>query len=110
MGVTLILLGTGLTYWAQTSSSKAGKIKTEENNTEGFAIGPYKHFRNPTYFGLFIMTLGFGLLINSLFSVLFVLIAYLVIKRVFIKKEEMILTQKYGEIYKEYKRKVNDLV
>lgn len=109
-GIVFVFLGTGLVYWAQTSSSKAIKIKPEENSVAGFTIGPYKYFRNPTYIGLFVMTLGFGILIKSLFSVLFILFAYLVIKFVFIKKETKILKQKYQDLYTKYEDKVKDVV
>jgi len=109
-GIVFVFFGTGLVYWAQSSSAKAGKIKPEERSSDGFALGPYKFFRNPTYLGLFIMTLGFGLLINSVFSIFFVLIAHLVIRFIFVKKEEKILEEKYGDIYVEYKRKVKDVI
>lgn len=108
-GIIFVFFGTGLAYWAQTSSSKASKIIKEKNNSEGFAIGPYLYFRHPTYLGLFTMTLGLGLLTNSIFSILFVLIAHLLIKLVFIKKEEEILEQKYGEIYTNYKQKIKNI-
>lgn len=110
LGIAFVFLGTGLVYWAQISSSKAIKIKPEENSVEGFTIGPYKYFRHPTYLGLFVMTLGLGILIKSLFSVLFVLVAYLVIKFVFIKKERKILVQKYPEIYARYEEKVKNVL
>jgi len=110
IGIVFVFLGTWLVYWAQSSSSKASRINPKENSVEGFAIGPYKYFRNPTYLGLFVMTLGLGILIKSLFSILFVLIAYLLIKFVFIKRERKILVQKYQEIYTKYEDKVKNVL
>lgn len=105
IGVVMIMLGTVLVYFAQSSSGRAGKIKKEEANVEGFKYGPYKYFHHPTYLGLFIMTLGLGLTLNSPASIILVFVAHLLIKFVFIKKEERILEEKYGEIFTSYKKK-----
>ena len=106
IGIMLIFLGSLLVYLAQSASSRASKIKFEERSVAGFAFGPYKYFRHPTYLGVFIMVLGFGITIKSTFSVLFILITYLFVKLFFVKKEEKILEQKYGQIYLYYKKKV----
>lgn len=108
LGIILIMIGTTFIYWAQTASGNAGKIKNDESSVEGFRYGPYKYFRHPTYLGLFMMTLGLGLILNSLFAVIFVIIAFIIIKFFFIKKEEKILEIKYKEVYSEYKKKVKN--
>lgn len=110
IGLFLIGFGTLLVFWAQSSSLKAGKVSIEESTTHAFAYGPYKYFRNPTYLGLFTMTLGLGLLLRSIFAILFVLIVNLFTKLILVKREELLLENKYGEIYKEYKKKVRDLL
>lgn len=106
LGMFIILFGTMLIYLSQEASARAGKIKEEENSTKAFAFGPYKYFRHPTYLGVFLMVLGFGMIIKSIFSILFILITYLIVKLVFVKKEEKILEKKYGKIYLDYKKKV----
>lgn len=106
LGIVLICFGSLLIYLAQSASSRASKIKLEESSVEGFAYGPYKYFRHPTYLGVFIMVLGFGIVVKSTFSVLFILIAYLFVKLFFVRKEEKILEEKYGQIYLDYKKKV----
>lgn len=110
IGIFLIMFGTFLVFWAQSSSKKAGKVSMEESKSSLFAIGPYKYFRNPTYLGLFTMTLGLGLLVRSIFAILFVLIVNLFTKLILVKREESLLENKYGEIYKEYKSKVGNLL
>ena len=105
-GLVIIIFGTMLIYLAQEASSRSSKIRTEENSVDGFAFGPYKLFRHPTYLGVFLMVLGFGIIIKSAFSILFILITYLIVKLVFVKKEERILEKKYGQIYLDYKKKV----
>lgn len=106
LGVLIIIFGTMLVFLAQQASARASRIKKEESSVEGFAFGPYKYFRHPTYLGIFFMVLGLGIVIKSIFSVLFILVTYLIVKIVFVRKEEKILEQKYGKIYLDYKSKV----
>jgi protein-S-isoprenylcysteine O-methyltransferase Ste14 len=107
LGMAMIFLGSILIYWAQSTSSSTKKALEKDGEQRNFACGPYKYSRNPTHIGLSVMTLGLAFVINSLFSVIFVVIASLITKLVFVKKEEMILEKKYGEAYCEYKKKVN---
>lgn len=106
-GLILIVLGSLLAYWAQKSSHVTKKTKNESGNLV-FMHGPYKYLRSPTHFGLFIMTLGLAVLISSPFSVLFTIIAEIITKIFFIKKEEKILSLKYGENYDNYKSQVKN--
>jgi protein-S-isoprenylcysteine O-methyltransferase Ste14 len=50
--------------------------------------------------------LGFGIIMNALFIVIFSLISFTISRFTFIKKEEEILAQKYGDPYLEYKREI----
>jgi protein-S-isoprenylcysteine O-methyltransferase Ste14 len=110
VGFAMLLFSSIIIYWAQSTSSNYKKRVGKENYRSHFEHGPYKYLRSPTHFGLFIMTLGLSLIINSLFSVLFTLIAYVISKFFFLKKEEEILEDKYGEVYTEYKKKVKNWI
>ncbi len=103
IGLICVLLGTVIIFWAQRSSSIAKRKREKENINVGFGYGPYKYSRNPTYLGLFVMTLGLALLIESPFSIFFTIIAYFVVKKKFIKHKEKILEDKYGEAYCNYR-------
>lgn len=105
IGAVMIVLSTILIYLAQSSSSRAGKIRKDETSVAGFKYGPYKYFHHPTYVGLFMMTLGLGLILNSPTSIILSIIVLILIKFVFIKKEEKILEEKYGDVFTEYKKK-----
>ena len=105
LGFGMIVVGSILIYWAQSTSSRTKK-EMAEGAPRDFARGPYKYTRNPTHIGLAVMTLGLGFLINSLFSVIFIIVAFLVTKSFFLKKEEDILEEKYGQAYLDYKKKV----
>jgi protein-S-isoprenylcysteine O-methyltransferase Ste14 len=104
--IGVIILGSILIYWAQSASST---LKHKENRDLNFFLrGPYKYTRNPTNLGVTIMALSFGFLINSFFSVIFVVVTHLISKFVFIRKQDLILEQRYGDVFREYKKKVKD--
>jgi len=105
-GLVMIVVGSLLIYWAQSTSSVTKQEMETEGKVRDFARGPYKYSRNPTHIGLAVMTVGLGLLINSLFSVIFIVLAFVITKSIFIKQEEMILEEKYGQAYCDYKNKV----
>ena len=108
IGLIVIILGTLLIYWAQSSSkSQDNKEIEEERNEKDFERGPYAYSRNPTHIGLTMVTLGLGLILNSFFIFVFVIIASLVTKLIFIRKEEKLLERKYGQKYLDYKKKVS---
>ncbi|MDE2030699.1 MAG: isoprenylcysteine carboxylmethyltransferase family protein [Patescibacteria group bacterium] len=106
VGAVMIILGSLIIYWAQSTSSTTKKEMEVEKTTRNFAAGPYKYTRNPTHVGLTIMTLGLGFLINSISLIVFVIIASFITKDIFLRKEEALLEKKYGQPYTDYKKKV----
>ena len=104
-GLLMLVASSIIIYWAQTTSSNYRERQKKNESDSIFEHGPYKYLRSPTHFGLFIMTLGLALILNSLFSIIFTIVAYLISKLFFLKKEEKILEDKYGESYTEYKKK-----
>ena len=102
-GFVFLVFGTFLIIWAQYTSRNLNK---ETLNKETFCHGPYRFTRMPTNFGLFFLTLGFGLVINAFFVVLSTFISFIVAKFVFIEKQEKVLAEKYGAPYLEYKKLV----
>lgn len=107
VGFVMIVLGSLLIYWAQSTTNCTKKEELEKGEpVRDFARGPYKYSRNPTHIGIAIMTFGLGLIINSIFSIIFVIVAFLITKNIFVKKEEALLEKKYGEDYCNYKKKV----
>lgn len=102
-GVILLIFGSFFIFWAQYTSHHLDKKNITK---ESFARGPYRYIRNPTNFGIFFMMLGFGITVNSFFVILFSFISSLVVKFIFLEKEEKILSAKYGAPYLEYKKSV----
>ncbi len=110
IGFGMLVISSIIIYWAQSTSSNYQERVHKKEGRSHFEFGPYRFLRSPTHFGLFILTLGFALIINSLFSVIFTFIAYLITKLVFLKKEEKLLEKKYGEVYLNYKKKVKNWI
>lgn len=108
LGIILIVLGSILAYWAQKTSGNYKEEIAKLKNKSFFNRGPYRYIRNPTHLGLLFMTLGLGVLIESLFSVVFTVIAHTVTKIFFTRKQDKILEIKYGQIYKDYKKSVKN--
>lgn len=108
IGLGMIIFGTIAVYWSQSTTSKLKKADEQTKNTNFFLHGPYKYTRNPSNLGLTLMSLGLGLLINSFFSVVFIVITYLVSRLFFIKKQDSILEKRYGNDFLDYKKKVKN--
>jgi len=104
VGLIFLILGTFLILWAQKTGHELKKVS--EPKTEHFYRGPYRYTRMPTHFGLFFLMLGFGIVANAFFVVLFTLISFLISKFVFLDKEEAVLAEKYGAHYLEYKKMI----
>ena len=104
-GLTLIIFSSVLILWAQMTSRDLVNAK-EDINTETFCKGPYCFTRSPTHWGLFFLILGFGIVANAFFIILFTLVSFFTTKFIFLRKEEIILAEKYGAPYLEYKKKV----
>jgi protein-S-isoprenylcysteine O-methyltransferase Ste14 len=103
VGIALIIFSSLLIIWAQKSSRK---LEKESLTKESFSKGPYRHARHPTYWGLFLLLFGFGIMVNATFIILSTMISIIVSKTMFMDKEEKILAEKYGEPYLEYKKSV----
>ncbi|MEK7190138.1 MAG: methyltransferase [Patescibacteria group bacterium] len=103
IGLLFLIFGTFLILWAQKTSRS---LKKENISRETFCHGPYCYTRSPTHLGLFSLMLGFGMMTNAFFVILFSFFSFIIAKFVFLAKEEKILAQKYGAPYLEYKKLV----
>ena len=103
-----MIFGSLIVYWSQRTTRLMGKRVSDNRDINFFLHGPYKYTRNPTNFGLTLSVLGLALLIHSLFSVVFMVMAYVVSKFFFIKQQDAILKERYGDVFEEYTKKVKD--
>jgi len=96
-GVWFVLAGLLVRCWA------AGYIKKIRVLT---TAGPYSFVRNPLYVGNFLMGLGFCLFVRDLMLSLIYVVLFFFFYIGTMKKEEVLLTDLFGEEYINYKKKV----
>ena len=101
VGLIFIIIATGLIIWIRTNSKNA---KKEVLTKEDFMIGPYKYTSIPNHWAIFFLILGFGILINAVFVIGIMTLVFLVTLPSFLKMQETVLIEKYGEPYKEYRK------
>ena len=102
VGVALVVLGEVVRFWS------AGYISKDDVIATG---GPYAHVRNPLYFGSLLLAVGYGLISGlGLLGVGFTVALFLVFHLAAILYEEKFLTQKFGEPYLDYVKRVPRLL
>ncbi len=105
VGFVFLMLATILIIWAQKTGRDFREIR-QELKAEHFCRGPYYYTQIPTQLGLFILLLGFGIITNSFFVIIFTVLAFFISKFVFMGKHQRILAEKYGSAYIEYIHRV----
>jgi len=103
IGFFLLLLATFIIIWAQMTTKDLGE---KEVTKEHFSKGPYCYTRTPTHYGLFILILGFGFIMNAFFIIILSIFSMVLGKSVLLKKYEDNMLHKFGSAYEEYKKKV----
>ena len=101
MGI-LILLNPVLKF--KKSKTTINPIKFKKVN-KLVTSGIYKYSRNPMYLGLLMIVDSSSIFYLNIYSILTPLFFYLWINRFQIKREEVFLTEKFGEDYLSYKKK-----
>src|SRR3989338_4301880 len=104
LGFFFLILASFIILWAQKTGRDLRKVK--EIKAEHFCRGPYCYTKIPTQWGLLFLMLGFRIITNSFFVIIFTIISFLISKFIFMGKHEKILTEKYGTSYLEYKKLV----
>ncbi len=109
LGFFFILSGTVLAVWAQYASGRSSHLRNvapEDIQHRHFNFGPYTYTRTPTQYGLVLMVIGLSLLYGFTFMLATAIVAFILGKFFFIKKQEEHLARKYGAPYLEYKKHV----
>lgn len=102
----LFIVGPLLILWAQLSSRKFEKNKSEKSH---FYYGPYAFLRNPTHLGLLLLVAGYTFVSGSVIFFATTLISY-VLSSFFYKQHEEILHTTYGKEYDSYKKDVKKIL
>jgi protein-S-isoprenylcysteine O-methyltransferase Ste14 len=81
-------------------------VEPTQPTTALVTTGPYRYTRNPIYLSLTLFYTGMAMLFNTLWALLLLPVALLIMKRGVIEREEAYLTKKFGKEYLAYKDKV----
>ena len=111
VGILLIPIGMLLVIWANYVLLHIGKIGLRDREpmqspSKLVLFGPYGFTRNPIYLGCLLMLLGLVIVWSSLVTSFLLVVVYIVFRYVFIKREEIILEEKFKEDYLEFKKRV----
>ncbi|MDO8585834.1 MAG: isoprenylcysteine carboxylmethyltransferase family protein [Armatimonadota bacterium] len=96
-GLLLVILGEIVRFWA------AGHIRKSISLTSS---GPFGCVRNPLYAGSFVMTVGYGVISNSLAAAVFAIVLFGMLHTAAILYEERQLSKLFGQEFTEYCKSV----
>lgn len=100
--VLIIICAIGRIY----STAFIGGIKNENL----IMVGPYSIVRNPLYFFSLLGALGIGLMSAHIASFVIISVGFALIYHFLINREEEFLEQHFGDIYRDYKKRVPRLL
>lgn len=107
VGSALILSFLALAISANITFGRAGTPANPYAETRALAVnGPYRFTRNPMYLGLVLMTVGLGLVMNSMWLILMAVAVMLALRNLVIVHEERYLEEKFGDTYRAYLKRV----
>ena len=99
IGIVLIIFGLGLHFWSFST------LRSWWVDDKLCTRGPFKHFRHPIYAAwITFICPGIALYLNSLFYLFWVFLLHLLWHKLLIK-EEIIMIDTFGDMYKDYARR-----
>jgi protein-S-isoprenylcysteine O-methyltransferase Ste14 len=106
-GVALIVAGFALGLTAATRFRRHGTpLKPFTPSTALVVEGPYRFTRNPMYLGLATTLAGVALALGALTPFIVVPVFVAIITAQFIVPEEAMLTERFGDAYGDFRRRV----
>ena len=107
LGVVFLVLWFGLAISANLTFRRHKTPVNPYAPTTALAqSGPYRFTRNPMYLGLVLMTVGFALVMNSMWLILIAVPVMLALRSLVIVHEERYLEGKFGDEYRAYSKRV----
>ena len=104
LGIVAIFLGIAIVlFCAYVFRQKNTTIKPFQESSYLVKEGIFNYTRNPIYLGMIIFLIGLWLFLGSLSPVFIIPLFVGLIQEKFIKQEEKMLEDKFGEEYQEYK-------
>jgi protein-S-isoprenylcysteine O-methyltransferase Ste14 len=107
LGILAIAMGIGIAlFCTYLFRQKETTIKPFQESSYLVKEGLFNFSRNPIYLGMIITLIGVWIFLGSLTPVFMIPIFTVLIQEMFIKEEERMLEEKFGEQYQEYKTSV----
>jgi protein-S-isoprenylcysteine O-methyltransferase Ste14 len=107
IGILLIVLGTAIVPPVLLQFRRAGTAFDPHKPASVLITdGPFRFSRNPGYVALTLWYLGIGLVLNSAWILLLVIVPVFIMDRWAIPREERHLEEKFGQEYTQYKARV----
>ncbi len=107
LGGALFVLAMALFVWAIITMTRAGSnVPTSRPTTTIVDAGPYGFTRNPIYLGMMLSLVGLAVAFDSVWSLIALIIFFLVIRYGVVAREEAYLDRKFGDIYRSYRARV----
>jgi protein-S-isoprenylcysteine O-methyltransferase Ste14 len=107
--IRLVFLGLALATAAYLSMSGHDKICREQRGTKVVLSGAFRCVRHPLYLACLLFYLGLAVSTASIFSLAFFVVIF-VFYNYLASFEERLLEEKFGEEYKQYKRRTGKWV
>ena len=107
VGGLLVLLGLGLIGAGLIKLRRAGtSVHPNEPTLALVTDGPWRYSRNPLYLALALIYLGIAIAADSVWALVLIVPALLMIRYAVIAREERYLEAKFGGIYRRYRSSV----
>lgn len=111
LGLCIMWLGLGLRIWAVITLGASFRTTVETHKDQQVVrSGPYRLLRHPSYSGLILMCLGFGITLQNWLSLAFAVILPLVALLYRIYIEEAVLVSSLGSDYTKYQSETKKII
>jgi protein-S-isoprenylcysteine O-methyltransferase Ste14 len=106
-GLLVLATGVAMIIWSRRAFQAAGTpIKPFTESTILIRHGLYRWSRNPMYLGAVLIVAGVAILLGSLAPMVIVIAFFAILQEGFIRREERLLDDTFGEQYQAYRRSV----
>lgn len=106
IGLVIAFLGFMLMGKSRDLFSKHNTTLKIEKSNHMITEGVFSKTRNPMYLGMAILILGFSIFSANLIALFLPFIFLIIIRLLYISKEEQLMSEKFGQDYLAYKTKV----
>ena len=106
-GSLSLATGTAMIIWLRRAFQAAGTpIRPFTESTVLICHGLYRWSRNPVYLGTVLLAAGVAILLGTLAPLLVVIVVFAILQEGFIRREERLLDDTFGDRYRAYRRSV----